>query len=90
LLREVDQGIENAEIAFSKRDLERLHVKPITGQNTLGVAPLGVRGGTAAARLGFIDDVVVNQSRGMYDFDDRGKLDRTFTLISEELSREFQ
>ena len=73
LLREFDQRVENAEVALLHRDLEGLHVEPVAGQHALRIAPLRIGRGTAAARLGLVDDVVVNQGRGVNDLDDRPK-----------------
>ena len=70
LLGEVDQGIEDGEVALCDGDLEGLHVEPVAGEDALGVAPLRVGGGAAAAGLGFVDDVVVHQRRGVDDLDD--------------------
>src|SRR5581483_11302362 len=55
LLSELDERVKDAEIALLDGDLESLHVEPISGEHALGVAPLGVSGGTAAAGLGFVD-----------------------------------
>ena len=71
LLGEFDQRVEDAEVAFLHRDLEGLHVEPVAGQHALGISPLGVGRRTAAAGLGLVDDVVVNQ-RGRVDDLDHG------------------
>src|SRR5262249_21713077 len=68
LLREVDQFVENLEVAFLDGDLESLHIKPVTGENALGVAPLRVGRRTAAASWSFVDDVIVNQCGRVNDF----------------------
>jgi hypothetical protein len=49
------------EIAFFQGDLERLHVEPVAGENAAVIAPTGVGRGPPAARVGAIDDVVMNQ-----------------------------
>jgi len=69
LLRQFDENIQDAEVAFLHGDFERLHVEPIAGQHTHRIAPLRVGGGTAAADLGLVDDVVVNERRGVDDLD---------------------
>ena len=33
LLRQVDQNVQHAEVAFLHGDLESLHVKPVAGQH---------------------------------------------------------
>jgi hypothetical protein len=80
LLRQFDEHVEDAEIALLHRDLEGLHVEPVAGQHAHRVAPLRVGGGTAAADLGFVDDVVVDQRRGVNDLDDGAQLDRALPL----------
>src|SRR5579864_1407030 len=70
LLCEFDQGVENAEVSLLHSDLEGLHVKPVAGQHALRISPLRIGGGTAAASLRLIDNVVVNQRRGVNDLDD--------------------
>ena len=90
LLREFDEGVEDAEIALLHRDLEGLHVEPVAGQHALRIAPLRVGGGTAAAGLGFVDDVVVDQRGGVDDLDDRAQSDGALALVVEELGGEQQ
>ena len=43
LLRQRDEQIEDAEVAFGEGALERLHVEPVSGKDALGVAPGGIR-----------------------------------------------
>src|SRR5579862_481087 len=81
-LGEVDQDIENAEIAFFERHLERLHVKPVAGENAAVVAPARIRGRTAAARVGAVDHIVVNQGRAVKEFDNCRELDRGRTAMT--------
>ncbi len=78
------------EIALLHRDLEGLHVEPVAGQHALGVAPLRVGGGTAAAGLGFVDDVVVDQGRGVNDLDHRAQLDGALAAVVHQLGGEQQ
>ena len=87
LLRQFDQRVENAEIALLHRDLERLHVEPVARQHALRVAPLRIRGGPAAARLGLVNDVVVHQRRGVNDLDHRAKPHRAAALVVEQFRR---
>ena len=90
LLRQFDQYIENAKIAFLHRDLEGLHVKPIAGEHAHRVAPLRICGGTAPADLGFIDDVVVDERRGVDDLDDGSEFYRAFAFVTEQFGGEQQ
>ncbi len=89
-LRQVDQGIEHLEISFLDGDLEGLHVEPVAGEHALGVAPLGVGRRTSAARLRFVDDVVVNQRRGVNDLDHGAQLDGALAGVVHQLAGEQQ
>src|SRR5208337_2994038 len=89
-LGEVDEGVEDVEVALLHRDLEGLHVEPVAGQYALGVAPLRVGGGTSAARLRFVDDVVVNQGCGVDDFDHGSELDGALAGVIHQLAGEQQ
>ena len=80
LLGQIDQRIQDAEVALLHRDFEGLHVKPVAGQHAFGIAPLRVGRGTAAPGLGFVDDVVVDQRRGVDDFHHRAQFDRAASL----------
>ena len=73
-LSQINEDIEHVEIAFLERDLEGLHVQPIAGEDAAMIAPAGVGGGPAAARVRAINHIVVNQSRAVEKFDDGGKL----------------
>ena len=71
-LGEIDEDVEDAEIAFLQGDVEGLHVEPVAGEDAAMIAPAGVGGGAAAAGVGAVDDVVVNQSGAVEEFDDGG------------------
>ena len=90
LLRQDRSGIEDAEVALLHRDLESLHVKPVARQHALRVAPLRIGRGTSAARLGFVDDVVVDQGRGVNDLHHRTQPDGALALVVEQLAGEQQ
>ena len=77
-------------IALLHGNLEGLHVEPVTREHALGIAPLGVGGGAAAARLGFVDDVVVDERRGVDDLDHRSQLDRALAGVVHQLAGEQQ
>src|SRR5208282_4744885 len=62
----------------------------IAGQHAHGVAPLRVGGGTAAADLGLVNDVIVDERRRVDDLNDGGELYRALALVAEELGREQQ
>ena len=55
--------------------MEGLHVEPVAGQNRRRVAPDHVGRGLAAAGFGLIDDVVVNERRGVDEFHHGGEPD---------------
>ena len=84
LLGQINQGVQNAEVAFLHGDFERLHVEPVAGQHALRVPPLRICGGTTAANLGFVNNVVVHQGGGVDDLDHRSETDSAATLIIEE------
>ena len=84
LLSQFDQRVENAEIAFLHGDFESLHVKPVAGQDTLGISPLSVGCWTPAPGLGFVNDVIVHQSCGVDDFNNCAQPDGAPSLIIEE------
>ena len=79
-----------AEIALLHGDLEGLHVEPVAGEHAFRVTPLRVGGGTAAANLRLVNDVVVNQRGGVDDLNHRRELDRARAFIAEELRGEQQ
>ena len=59
----------------SRASGEGLHVEPVAGEDALGVAPGGVGGGAAAAGVGFVDDVVVDEGGGVEHLDDGAEAD---------------
>ena len=90
LLGEFGEHVEDAEIALLHGDAEGLHIEPVAGEDTHGVAPLGVGGGTAAAGLGVVDDIVVDERGGVDDLDDGSELHRAIASIAEEFGGEQQ
>src|SRR5271166_5345057 len=89
-LREINKRVEDVKIAFLYRDLERLHVKPVAGEHALCVAPLRIGGRTSASRLGFVNDVVVDQRCGMNDLDHGAKFDGSLAGVVHQLAGEQQ
>ena len=61
---------KHAEVAFLEGHLERLHVEPIAGQDAAMVSPARVGRRPAAARIGAIDHVVVDEGGAMDQLDD--------------------
>jgi len=62
--------------------LEGLHVEPVAGQDTAVIAPAGVSAWTAAARVGRVDYIIVDQSGAVEEFDDCGKADGAGAAMS--------
>src|SRR5260370_2946161 len=78
----MDQNMENSKIAFFQGHLKRLHIQPVAGQHAAVIAPSGIRGGAAAARVGIVDDVVVNQCRAGKKLDDSREANGTAVLAA--------
>jgi hypothetical protein len=89
-LGEFDQRVKDAEVPFLHRDLERLHVKPISGQHALGISPLRIGRGSPAPGLGFVNNVIVNKRRCMDDFDYRTEAHCPSALVIEQFRRKQQ
>ena len=79
-LGEIDKDVEDAEVAFFQSDLERLHVEPVSGQNAAMVAPAGIGRGAAAARVGAVNHIVMNQRGAVEKFDNGGESDGAATV----------
>ena len=73
-LRQINQDIEHMEIAFFQRDLERLHVQPIACQDAAMIAPAGIGGGAAAARIGAVNHIVMDQRSAVEQLHHRGQI----------------
>ncbi len=63
------------EVALLEGGGEGLHVEPVAGEDALGVAPGGVGGGAAAAGIGLVDDIVVDEGGGVEHLDDGTEAD---------------
>ena len=87
LLGERDEQVEDAEVALFEGGGEGLHVEPVAGEDALGVAPGGVGGGAAAAGVGFVDDVVVDEGGGVEHLDDGAEADAGFGWCSRAIWR---
>ena len=93
LRHRADRGREDpqdVEIAVLDDHRGRARVEEIAGQHRAPIAPDGVRRGPAAAQLGEIDDVVVEQGGGVQQLDRRGHLEATRTGVAAELGAEQQ
>ncbi len=70
VLGELDEDVQDAEIAFLEGHLERLHVEPIPGQDAAMVSPARVGRRPAAARIGAVDHVVMDEGGAVDQLDD--------------------
>lgn len=85
--RGIGQDLQNAHVVRVCHQLERAGEKVIADQNRRFVVPQQV-GGRATASLGtFIDHVVMQQRRGMDEFDSRGEMHVIGTVITTGLGR---
>ena len=71
----VGQDVERAHRADLDHHLERLAEQEIADQHARLVAPKLARGGPAAPHVAFVHHVVVQQRRGVHEFDRGGELD---------------
>ncbi len=76
------------EVALLEGGGEGLHVEPVAGEDALGVAPGGVGGGAAAAGVGLVDDVVVDEGGGVEHLDDGAETDAGVAGAAEGFGRE--
>ena len=90
LLRQPDEQIEHAQVLLFERHLEGLHVKPVAGQHAFLVAPGGVGRRAAAARVGAVDDVVVDQRGGVHHLHHRAQADGAGAGVAEQVRGEQQ
>ncbi len=82
VLRQVDQDVQNLEIALLQRHLERLHVQPIAGQHAAMISPARIGRRPAPARVGAVDHVVMNQRGAVDQLDDGAQAHRARPLVS--------
>ncbi len=69
VLREVDENVQDLEVAFLERHLKRLHVQPVAGQHAAMISPARICRGPPAARVGAVDHIVVYQGGTVNQFD---------------------
>ena len=90
LLRERDEQVEDAEVTLLQCGGEGLHVEPVAGEDAFGIAPGGVGGGAAAAGVGLVDDVVVDQRCGVQHLNDGAEADARVRGAAEGFGGEQQ
>ena len=78
------QDFENAQRAVGDHQLEGAAEQKIADEDRRLVAPHGVGGIAAAAQVARIDDIVVQQGRGVDEFDGRGERDVPAAAVSAE------
>ena len=87
-LRQLDQHVQHAEIALPQRNLKRLHVQPVAGENRSMIAPDHIDRRPPAARLRHVDHVVVHQRRGVDHLYHRGHADQGGILFAKQFAAE--
>ena len=70
--RDVAQQPDDVERVLRERHRHRLDVEEVAGEHRDVVAPLRVHGLPAAPHIRIVDDVVVDERRGVDELDDRG------------------
>ena len=78
------QDLERAQRADLDHHLERLAEQEVADQHAGLVAPQHAGGELAAPHLALVDDVVVQQRRGVHEFDRGGELDVAVAAIAGE------
>ena len=76
------EDFERPQRADLDHHLERLAEQEIADQHARLVAPQHAGGELAAAHLAFVDDVVVQQRRGVHELDRGGELDVAVAAIA--------
>ena len=79
-----------APFELTERDGKRLHVKPVSGKDRHGIAPVRVCGRPAAADISGIDDIIVDERRIVKELDNGGQADGGVGHLSEHLGRQQQ
>ena len=82
--RDVAQQPHDVERVVRERQRHRLDVEIVAEQHRDVVAPPRVHGEPAAAQLGVVDDVVVDERGGVDELDDRGVEDGPIALIAAQ------
>src|SRR5882724_5018823 len=82
LLREINQDIEDSEVALFQRHLKRLHVQPVAREHTAMISPARICRRPPAPRVRAVNHVVVNQRGAVQQFDNCRKSDCSFSAPS--------
>ena len=86
----VGEDPQDVEIAVLHDQRRGARVEVVAHEHGAAIAPERVRGRPAAAQLGEIDDVVVQQRRGVQQLDRRGDVDPARAGVAAQLGREQQ
>ena len=87
---DVAQQADNLQRVLRQRHRHGLDVEVVAEQDRDVVAPAGVHREASAAQVGAVDDVVVDQRRGVNELDDRGVENGPLTLVAAEPCRHQQ
>src|SRR5262249_23804115 len=79
LLGEINQDIENAEIALFERHLKRLHVQPIAGKHAAVISPARIRRRATAPRVRAVNHIIMNQRCTVQQFHHSSETNRSFS-----------
>ena len=82
VLSEVDENIENLEIALAQGHFKGLHVKPVPCKHAHMIAPASIGAGATTASVGTVDHVVVNKGGAVDQLDDGAEADGAGSAIS--------
>jgi hypothetical protein len=72
-------------VTVVRHQLESLGIKKITHQHYSGISPDIVRRDPAAACFRVVDDIVMEEGSGVYEFNDGGKRMTALTLVIEKI-----
>ena len=90
LQRDVAQHADQIERIVRQRERHRFDVQIVAEKHGDVVAPPRVDRQPAAAQIGVVDDVVVDERRGVNEFDDRRVQDRPIAGVAAEARRHQQ
>ena len=85
--RHVAQQPDDLERVVRERQRHRLDVQVVAEEHRDVVAPPRVHGQPAAPQIGVVDDVVVDERRGVDELDDRRVQDRAIALVARTAAR---
>jgi hypothetical protein len=84
----VGEQAHHAHVVGLDHHLERTRIEEVADEHARGVAPERIRGLAPAPQVGLVDDVVVQQRRGMDEFHDGGEQHVIVAAIASRLRRQ--